>query len=132
MPSRSRRPGAQPGNNNALKHGFYTRRFRPRDLTGVESANIKNLAEEIALIRIFTRRVVEESVKDPDFYDVVSVLRAICLASGTVTRIIKTQSFLAADSSVFNVDMDQAIRQVRREMGLDPRPPSSPPDSGSA
>jgi hypothetical protein len=55
----SRRPGAQLGNMNALKHGFYTRRIKKRDLSGVESTNVKGLAEEIALIRIFTRRLVE-------------------------------------------------------------------------
>ncbi len=124
MPPSSRHKGGQPGNNNALKHGFYTRRFRKRDLSGVESINLKNLAEEIALIRIFTRRMVEESVQDPDYYDNISVLRAICLASGTITRVIKTQSFLANDRSDFFASVDEAIRQVRIEMGIDPDPDS--------
>ncbi len=124
MPPSSRRQGGQPGNTNALKHGFYTRRFRKRDLSGVESINLKNLAEEVALIRIFTRRMVEDSVKDPDYYDNISVLRAICLASGTISRIIKTQTFLASDHSDFFAAADEAIRQLRIEMGIDPQPDS--------
>jgi hypothetical protein len=124
MPSSPRRQGGQPDSLNALKHGFYTRCFRKHDLSGVDSTNLKNLAEEIALIRIFTRRVVEETVKDPDYIDIVAVLRAICLASATITRIIKTQSFLANDPHAFSSDIDEAIRQVRIEFGLD-RPPAA-------
>ena len=56
-PPSPRRPGGQLGNINALKHGFYTRRIHKRDLSGVENTNIKGLAEEIALIRIFTDSV---------------------------------------------------------------------------
>lgn len=29
MPESKRKPGAQPGNTNALKHGFYSQRTRP-------------------------------------------------------------------------------------------------------
>ena len=30
--SSSRRPGGQPGNTNALKHGFYASKFKPHQL----------------------------------------------------------------------------------------------------
>ena len=60
-----RRPGAPPGNQNALKHGFYTRRLKKRDLTGVETTDVSSLVEEIALIRLFTRRLVESASPMP-------------------------------------------------------------------
>jgi hypothetical protein len=115
----TRRPGGQLGNMNAVKHGFYTRRIRKRDLTGVENTNIKGLAEEIALIRIFTRRLVESADPSADIYELAGVLRTICLASATITRIIKAQSFLVNDPTDFYRDMDEAVRQVRIEMGID-------------
>ena len=117
-----RRRGGQFGNLNALKHGFYTRRIKKRDLSGVESTNIKGLAEEIALIRIFTRRLVESVDPAADLYDLAGILRAICLASTTITRVIKAQAFLANDPTEWN-EIDEAIRQVRIEMGLDDPPP---------
>jgi hypothetical protein len=126
MPSLPRRRGAQPGNTNALKHGFYTRRFTKRDLSGVETTNLKNLAEEIALIRVFTRRMVETAVQEPDYYDLVSVLRAICLASGTITRIIKAQTFINADTNEWSASIDEAIRLVSHEFGIDKSYPPSP------
>ncbi len=121
-PSSQRRHGGQPGNTNALKHGFYTRRFNKRELSGVEATNLKNLAEEIALIRIFVRRMVEASVREPEYYDELSVLRAICLASGTITRIIRAQLFINSDSTDFTDSINQAIHEVRIEMGIDESP----------
>ena len=121
-----RRPGGQLGNINALKHGFYTRRFKKRDLSGVESTSIKGLAEEIALIRIFTRKLIESANPSADLYELAGVLRTICLASATITRIIKAQAFLTNDPSDFYRDVDEAIRQVRIEMGLDDPPPLPP------
>jgi len=126
----SRHPGGQIGNMNALKHGFYTRRIKKRDLSGVEDTNIKGLAEEIALIRIFTRRLVESADPSADLYELAGVLRTICLASATITRIIKAQAFLTNDPNDFDNEVDQAIRQVRIEMGIDKPPDSSlPPET---
>lgn len=58
-PSPKRRRGGQPGNINALKHGFYTRRFTQTDLAGVESTDYHGLMEEIAIIRLYARRLIE-------------------------------------------------------------------------
>jgi hypothetical protein len=122
-----RRRGGQPGNLNALRHGFYTRRIHKRDLSGVEDTSIKGLAEEIALIRIFTRKLIECGTDTADLYEIAGILRTICLASGTITRIIKAQSFLVNDPTNFYQDVDEAIRQVRLEMGLDLPPDASEP-----
>jgi len=127
--SLSRRPGGQPGNKNALKHGFYTRSFKKRDLNGVEETSAKSLAEEIALIRIFTRRLVESTHPSADIYELAGILRAICLASVTITRVIKAHAFLANDPSDFYTEVDQAIRQVRLELGIDVA--SEMPDASS-
>ena len=115
----TRRPGAQIGNMNALKHGFYTRCIKKRDLSGVEDTNIKGLAEEIALIRIFTRRLVESADPSADLYELAGVLRTICLASATITRIIKAQAFLGKDSTGLCEEVEEAIRRVR--INLRPR-----------
>jgi hypothetical protein len=45
MPKRSR--GAQPGNTNALKHGFYSKRFSQLELTDLETALGDGLGDEV-------------------------------------------------------------------------------------
>ena len=62
------RCGAPLGNNNPFKHGFYTRRMK-RNLSSEESTNLKSLVDEIALIRVFTHKLVESSFPSADLKD---------------------------------------------------------------
>jgi hypothetical protein len=115
MPPSPRRRGAPPNNLNALKHGFYTRRIPKRDLTGVESTDTSGLLEEIALIRVFTRRLIETIHPDSDTYELSEVLRALCLASSTITRVVKTQYLITSSGSGLDDEIAMAIRQVNAE-----------------
>ncbi len=108
----SRPRGAPLGNLNALKHGFYTRRLKKRDLTGVETTDLKSLVEEIALIRIFTRRLVEACAPSADLYELAGILRILCLASATITRILQVHYLISGDERNLDSEVEAAIRQV--------------------
>ena len=135
-----RRRGAPKGNLNAFKHGFYTRRIKKSHLNGVESTDTSGLLEEIALIRVFTRRLVESCLPDADSYELADVLRILCLASSTITRVIKTQYLLSISNSGMDDDIAEAIRQVNAEIqikrlsSIQGDPTSAPPltSSGAA
>jgi hypothetical protein len=125
--------GAPPGNLNALKHGFYSRRLKKRDLDGVDAADVKGLVEEIALIRVFTRRLIESVHPDMDPFELAFILRALCLASSTITRVVKTQFLIASSGSAMDDLIDQAILEVNQELHSkllppDEAAPSSVPD----
>jgi len=49
------------GNLNALKNGFYTSRIKSSDLVGLPDHDFKGLEEEITLLRLLIRRLVERS-----------------------------------------------------------------------
>jgi hypothetical protein len=108
--------GAPKGNFNALKHGFYTRRLRKRELSGVESTDTSGLIEEIALIRVFTRRLLESIGPESDAYDLAEFLRALCLASSTITRVVKTQFLIAQAGPGMDDEISAAIKQVNAIM----------------
>jgi hypothetical protein len=56
----SHRPGGQPGNSNALKHGFYARTFKPLHLAGyARSRAVTGLDQEIALLRLVILNLAE-------------------------------------------------------------------------
>ena len=115
--SSPKRPrGAPKGNFNAVKHGFYTRRLHKRDLNGVESTDTSGLIEEIALIRVFTRRLLEAINPDTDAYELAEFLRALCLASSNLTRIVKTQFLIAAAGPGMDEEISAAIIQVNAEL----------------
>ena len=64
MPKRTR--GAQPGNTNAIKHGFYSQQFSQIELTDLETALGDGLGDEIALMRVLIRRFVEAIEAQPE------------------------------------------------------------------
>ncbi len=111
-----RRRGAPPGNMNALKHGFYTRRFKKRDLTGVESTDVKTLIEEISLLRVFTRRLIESLGPDVDAYDLAAVVRILCLSLSSITRAMKAQHWLNVNDSSQDEAMHTALLQFWDEV----------------
>ena len=50
-----RQPGGQPGNTNALKHGFYTKNFSLAERRGLQAAKGVVLGDEISLLRVLIR-----------------------------------------------------------------------------
>jgi hypothetical protein len=124
MPSSPKRPrGAPKGNLNALKHGFYSRRLKKRDLDGVDATDVKGLIEEITLIRVFTRRLIESVQPDMDPFELAFILRALCLASSIITRVVKTQFLIAESGSAMDDLIGQAILEVNQELHTKLLPP---------
>ena len=105
MPKRSR--GAQPGNTNALKHGFYSERFSQLELTDLETALGEGLGDEIALLRVLIRRFVEAIEAQPDLSldDTSIYLNAI---GSNMTRLA---GLLRADKWLTGSD-DSAVMQA--------------------
>lgn len=118
-PSPKRHRGGQPGNINALKHGFYTRRFNPTDLADVESTDYHSLMEEIAIIRLYARRLIELDNPSADVSQVANILRILCLASITITRLVKTSQFLQSDGNSSASDLHMALVHLTSVLKLD-------------
>ena len=56
-----RKRGGQPGNQNARKHGFYSKHFTLEQLNQLEDANdLKDLGPEIALMRIKLNTLLDD------------------------------------------------------------------------
>jgi hypothetical protein len=61
-----KRKGAQPGNLNALKHGFYSRSFKELENSDLEAMLAQDLESEIAMLRVVVRRAFELSTAPSD------------------------------------------------------------------
>jgi len=115
-----RRPrGAPAGNLNALKHGFYSRQFRKADLGDLDDIQFTGLLDEIKLLRVFIRRVVEMGYGAADLPTLVSLLRVVCLASATLNRLIKTQHLLASGTDDVTITLLQALEEFAATDYLD-------------
>ena len=83
--------GAPYGNQNAYKHGFYARHFTPQEVTDFEEMEPLDVLNEIELVRVLMRRVVESLQSATTHAENLDTLRAICLGNFTLSRLIRTQ-----------------------------------------
>jgi uncharacterized protein YjcR len=117
-PKRTR--GGQPGNKNALSHGFYSRKFKTaelKDLDTIEEAG--GIEDEIKLLRIFMRRVSDQASTFTNLDQGMQFLRAISIATYTLSRLIKLHRSLGGHSidDILSRSMDEAIEEIRRTKG---------------
>jgi hypothetical protein len=86
-----RKRGGQPGNINALRHGFYSSLFKPLEAKDLEDILSTGLEEEIAMLRVATRRALELAHDADDIDQTIKALGALGLASIRISRSLKAQ-----------------------------------------
>ena len=117
-----RKPGAQPGNTNAVKHGFYTKNFSLAERRGLQAVEGVVLGDEIGLLRVLIRRFAEQM---QDSHGVALNESAVHLAvvSEAMLRLaslLRTDHLLGgAESSTLIRQFNLAIQEFTEEMGLD-------------
>jgi hypothetical protein len=95
----AKRPGGQPGNTNALKHGFHSSLFKEKERHLLAQVPLTDLAAEIELIRLTTTRFLEAltaSKGDLDFERNLTALRAVNLSAQSIATLLRVQAFNAA------------------------------------
>ena len=114
----TRKPGAQPGNKNAMKHGFYSRRFweMERDELGHMG---HDLEDEISLMKVLMRRVFETADQEEGDLDMwFKTLSTLGLASTRLAKLINAQKALQGENtSDISGALKQALKEVTRELG---------------
>jgi len=103
----ARKRGGQKGNNNAVKHGFYSKVLDEAGKLDYETAaGVDGIDDEIALLRVKIKSVLE---KDPEN------VKLIMQATNTLAGLVRTR---------FNTTREQqkglreAIGKVIREVAL--------------
>ena len=108
MEEEKRRPGGQPGNKNALKHGYYSRIFNQEEEKDDYSsaAEVKGLDEEIALMR----HVIKEAASFKDDKHMLIIVRA----SNALNKLIRTRFKVYGNRDrVSNVDNSILLEALR-------------------
>jgi hypothetical protein len=113
VPNQLRKPGGQPGNINALKHGRYSLIVPPEELPHILSSN---LDDEIRMLRSATRRVFELADQAGDIDQAIKVLGALGLASIRTSRLLKSQKELGDGDQALQV-ISAAINVMLEEYG---------------
>lgn len=116
-----RKRGAQPGNLNAYKHGFYSRRFRAIELSDLSTVLTDDLDDEIALLRVIMRRVFDFADSDAESLDDWSMaLSTLGAAATRLAGLLRTQQVITGGKGGDVVDLlSEAIGVVAHELGVD-------------
>jgi hypothetical protein len=112
-----RRRGAQPGNQNAPKHGFYARAYKAGELADLDAMLATGLQDEITMIRVATRRVIDYIADFTSPAEAVITLGALGLAATRLATLLRTQRILDGQQSTSTV-LSQALAEVVRELGI--------------
>jgi len=120
MNSTGRKRGAQPGNHNALKHGFYSHRFNRLELSDLDTALGDGLEDEIALLRVIIRRVFEYAADDEkqNLDQWSRTLNTLGAASTRLAALIRTQQVVSGGGSSVLDLLSEAIGGISHELGL--------------
>ena len=119
MPESKRKAGAQPGNFNALKHGFYSHRFSPLEVNDLDVALREGVEDEIALLRVTIRRVFDLATEEGEDTETwFKALSTLGLASTRLASLVRTQNLIKGDSSSVASALSQALGEVCDELGI--------------
>ena len=113
---KKRKQGAQPGNLNAFKHGFYLKLFEPLDRDDIENLLSMNLEEEIVMLRNATQQTFSLAHQVDDIDQAIRVLGALGLASIRTSRLLKSQKEIGNGDQAL-AEIRDAIKEVLKERG---------------
>jgi hypothetical protein len=108
--------GAQKGNLNALKHGFYSRLFYASESADMADAVPGSLEHEITLLRVMIRRTMQLADGIDDLREATRVLDALGAAAGRLANLLRAQRTLSGTNDSLAEEISLAIQQVNAEL----------------
>lgn len=112
-----RKRGGQPGNINALKHGFYSRALTPEEVEDlVEAGN--GLEDEIQLMRAIIRRVAVMAKHQRSWDKLLELMGTMGAAGVRLAAMLRTQRVyfeMAGEKEIVNA-FNTAVREFWQEV----------------
>ncbi len=107
-----RKPGAQPGNGNALRHGFYAKSFTKAEMRRLDKDIEGEFIDEIALARTNASRLAEllKGYKSMSLNDVVSASNALNNYLDRIQSLSRAQRFMYRNQTT----LEQALEELAR------------------
>jgi hypothetical protein len=106
--------GGQAGNLNALKHGFYASHYTLAELSKLETVNVDDVTDEIALLQILMKRVFIGMMTDIPLVEYLRADQVLSFSDTCLERLNRLRGFMF-DPKIL---MLEALEELREEMGL--------------
>ena len=112
-----RKRGAQPGNLNALKHGFYSKFMHQGELDDLDRISA-GLDSEINALRVLFRRILIDSNETDTYERYVHSLNALGLAATRIASLMRIQKILTGEVQSTTDALTQAVDKIAIELRL--------------
>ena len=127
-PKSKRKPGAQAGNKNALRHGFYAKTFTADENNRLD-AQKRDVTAEINLVRVYINRLCPEiSFKEitrtdnngTEYRDAhyLAQLNILSVMTGAVATLERTDYLMRGKNESVQASILEALEIVRLELGI--------------
>ncbi len=90
-----RNRGGQPGNVNAMTHGFYSSNFKNAERELLAEIPLDDLSAEIELLRVTNKRFLDALVasrNELDFETQLTALRAVNLSAHSIATLLRAHA----------------------------------------
>ena len=106
-----RKRGAPKGNQNAIKHGYYSRTFSPADRFDLDiAADMEGVGEEIALLRF----EIKKAISGGDIKNLVPLVKATV----ALEKLIRTHHRIFLEKrNTLKLVVESVIRNVLLPLG---------------
>lgn len=111
-----RKRGAQPGNANNLKHGFYSRQFKGVIQHDLDRHSFTGLTDEITALRVFLRETLELIGRPTNEKHALDCLQRLSAGFYALSRLVRTQLVLNLSGKETNDLLEEAIQETLAEM----------------
>jgi len=115
-----KKPHAQPGNLNAIKHGFFAHSLREEDSQDLHELTVAAIDQEIMALRVLLRRAFSLSDDLDNFPDTLRMLNIFGRTAERVGKLLlhKRNLQVADKKAALDAAIEQAILEVGRELGF--------------
>jgi hypothetical protein len=112
-----RKRGGQPGNSNAVKHGFYSQHYKPGEDEALSLLGEGGMQAEIDMLRVLMRRLFGYAAEADDPAALAATLDSLANVSTTIAGLLKSQRLIEGGQSSLSDALSQALSEVTSEFG---------------
>lgn len=113
-----RKRGAQPGNKNALTHGFYSKTFAPAEDRDIDAIDQISLDSEIDMLRVSIRRIFELTAGVSDPLQAVRYVHVLTRAVTSLDHLIIRQNALHNTQTDLDASIQEALDEFHDKGGV--------------
>jgi hypothetical protein len=108
--------GGQPGNKNALRHGFYARNLGMYSPSKLNEFELRNLLGEAAMLKDYMYILYHRNLESHDSVVLAETLRALSLAGMALSRLLQVHKDIHLIRS--NPNVESSLSQILSEMDV--------------